>query len=497
MKKYFLIISTLFFLFSTQSCSDRDLELFPPSLDDITDIATEAKLQQLLNGAYMTMGSVSIYGTQAMVYGDLMGDKMFVNSNPSFLSTYNFNYNSSQQPDLGGFYSGLYASIANCNLVINNQEVAANANVVRLKGEAKTLRALAYFTLVNYYSPSISSGQNQEFGVPLVLGNYDVNITPARATVAEVYSQIVADLKDGINQDDDAPGTKTTFSKNAAKLLLSRVYLSRRGAGDAAAALQLATEVRDAANAAYSAASALNPFIPSKDIAVANYFNYFAGKEDDLYENHPETLWELDLNSETNKVTGIGANMSLPGYYYRLDPKKAFLFNQTFYTSFAPTDVRRGSVAATSLLTNVGVPTLDDPKGYWTNKYPQISSAGRYYRNIKVLRYSEAFLNRIEALHLTGQDALALTELNQFALSRKGSTYTGANILNDILTERSKEFYGEGQRFLDLKRYNIPLSRPSNCTVCDLAATDKLFVFPVSQGAMNANPNLTQYPGYN
>ena len=70
--------------------------------------------------------------------------------------------------------------------------------------------------------------------------------------------------------------------------------------------------------------------------------------------------------------------------------------------------------------------------------------------------------------------------------------------MQDILTEKSKEFYGEGQRFLDLKRNNLPMVRPSNCTVnCTVTPDNKLFVLPMSQGALNANENLKQYPGDN
>lgn len=495
MKKYLLIISTLTLLSASNSCSERDLELFPPTLDEITGIDTSVKLQQMLNGAYLTMSSTSIYGTKAMVFGDIMGDKMFVNSNPSFLNTHNFNYNSAQQEEFGGFYSGLYSAIANCNLVINNTVVANDDNVVRMKAEAKIVRALAYYTLVNYYSPSPTSGINQKYGVPLVLENYDVNMQPGRATVAQVYDQIISDLKDGILHAEDM--SKLTLGPTAAKLLLSRVYLTRRASGDAQLALQLATEVRDLGmnTPGTFATGGVGP------IAATDYNTYYTAMDDGLSEEQPETVWELHLDKDTNRANGIGANISLPGYYYRLDPKKAFLFNQTFYGSFAATDVRRGPSAtvATSMLTQVGAPpiTVDTPRGYWTSKYPQVSNEGRYYRNIKILRFSEAYLNRIEALHLTGQDAQALTELNAFAASRSGSPYVGTDMLADILAERSKEFYGEGQRFLDLKRYNLPINRPSNCTVCSLPANDKLFVFPVTIEAMNNNPNLTQYPGYN
>ena len=485
MKKYFLIISTLFLLVTTNSCSERDLNLYPPFADEIDGVNTEAKMQQLLNGAYLNTSSANAYGTELMIFGDLLGDKLFVsNSNPSYLNTYNFNYNSSQNDF--GFYGGMYNVIVKCNMVINNKLVANSPNVTRIKAEAKILRGLAYFTLVNYYSPTPSSGINQEFGVPLVLTDYDVNIAPARATVAQVYDQIISDLKGGAVEALDTPSSKVILTKTAAKLLLSRVYLTRRAAGDAALALQYATDVVDN-----------GPSFGYSPVAKADYTKYWSGMSDDDSENQPETIWELDLNINTNGITGIGSNISLPAYYNRTDSRKCLLFNQTFYSSFATTDVRRGA-PTNGLLINVGVPNTDNPKGYWTNKYPRLSNNGNYFRDIKVLRYAEAQLNQIEALYLTGQNAVALTKLNAFALTRNGSTYTGTNLLDDILTEKSKEFYGEGQRFLDLKRYSLPVVKPSNCTMnCTLPANDRLFVLPMSRGALNTNKNLTQYPGYN
>lgn len=488
MKKYFLIISTLFLLVTTNSCSERDLDLTSGFSDEITGVDTEAKMQQLLNGAYLTTSSANAFGTELMIFGDLMGDKLFVsNSNPSYLNTYNFNYNSTQNDF--GFYGSMYNVIVKCNMVINNNLVPATANVTRIKAEAKILRGLAYFTLVNYYSATPSSGINQEFGVPLVLTDYDVNIQPARATVPQVYDQIISDLTAGATESLQAPGNKNLLGQTAAKLLLSRVYLTRRAAGDAALALQYATDVVDN-----------GPGLGYAPIDKADYTKYWSAMQDDDSEGKPETIWELDLNIDTNKFTGIGSNISLPAYYNRTDSRKCLLFNQTFYSSFAATDVRRGpTTGATGLLTNSGVPGTDSPKGYWTNKYPRLSNNGNYFRDIKVLRYAEAQLNQIEALYLTGQNALALTKLNTFAtVSRNGSAYTGTNLLDDILTEKSKEFYGEGQRFLDLKRYSLPVVKPSNCTMnCTLPANDRLFVLPMSQGALNYNQNLTQYPGYN
>lgn len=515
MKKYILIASSILCLAFTNSCSESDLELESQSTDNIEKPLTEEKIQMLLSGAYFNMSTTNGYGTNIMIAGDLLGDNLFVsNTNPSFLFTNNKTY-SPLQGDLS-FYGLMYNVIVACNMVINST-VTTNNNVERIKAEAKILRGYAYFTLVNYYSPAPTSGINQEYGVPLVLGNYDSMIQPARATVAQVYEQIITDLTAGANGALDIPSSKVILSKTAAKLLLSKVYLTRRAAGDAALALQYSNEVINNSPASFGSLNAKALTDPSKPFNITSnpymYYTYFAAPIDTNSENQPETIWELDMNGNSNIVTGVGSNEALPLYYNRVGSKKCLLFNKAFYDTFgaAPTaanavndDVRRGAPTL-GLLVSAGVPTTDTPRGYWTAKYPlttyetsQSTTQTSFYRNIKVLRFSEAKLNRIEALYLLGQTPLALTELNAFALSRQGKTYTGANLLNDILTERAKEFYGEGQRFLDLKRYNQPIIKSTNCTSnCNVAPNDKLFVLPVNQSSINANPNLKQYPGYN
>ena len=98
----------------------------------------------------------------------------------------------------------------------------------------------------------------------------------------------------------------------------------------------------------------------------------------------------------------------------------------------------------------------------------------------------------------SGQGATALAELNTFALERGGTTYSG-DALTAVLTEKRKEFAGEGQRFYDLKRNNLPMNKISNVpagAVSTVAAGDKLFVFPIPSYSINVNTNMTQYPGW-
>lgn len=526
MKKFLIIISALMVFSASNSCSERELELFPPSLDDLQDINTEEKLQLFLNAGYLTMSSVGAYGADAMALGDVLSDNLYVTNAKAYVITSNMNY-SALNNDTGGIYGRMYDAIMNCNLVINNTQVPNSEEVTRMKAEAKIVRAFAYMTLVNYFSPAPTSGVNQEFGVPIVLGDYDSSIQPARSTVAEVYTQIIADLTQGLANADELgamPDSKVFMTKTAAKLLLSRVYLTRRAAGDAQLALQYSSEIVNNSNS--------ENFAP---IAKQDYVTYWSGLSEETSENQRETIWELDLNVSSNLVNGIGANLALPTLYNRVSTdRRALLFTKNFYDSFPHTDlpsippppnnptapptpqslspdVRRGDTktVATSipgvpngtlpagLFSTLTLPLTDNPVGVWTNKYPRLTSSGNFMRNIKILRFAEAQLNRIEALHLTGQSGQALIELNAFATSRGGSLYTGTNMLNDILTEKAKEFYGEGQRFMDLKRHNLPLVKNSNCVMnCNVPANDKLFVMPISQSALNYNPNLKQYPGY-
>lgn len=473
MKKVLIAILAVFSMQFMNSCSEDDLDIKPTYLDTLDSIDTEEKLQMFLNGAYLRTTSASAFGAEALFFGDLLSDQMFASS---YLNTTNFNYN--MYVNDFSFYGTMYAAILNCNLVINNTVVENSENVNRIKAEAKILRAFAYMQLVSSYSATPSSGVNQEFGVPIMIGEYDLSAQPARNSVAEVYAQIISDLEAGVEGAYSAPEYKNYLSKTAAKLLLSRAYLTRKAPGDAELALQYATDVIENSGPSFA------------PIASENYVNYFNNTLNSMTENQPETIWELDLNTNNSGASGIGSNLSLSSYYERTGTRRSFLFTQTFFESFADTDVRK------NLFTSQGVPTTDDPRGIWTTKWTRNSESGNFVRDIKILRFAEAQLNRIEALYLTGQSPQALIELNEFAATRGGSPYSGGDLLNDILTERYKEFFAEGHRFYDLKRHNLPIIRTTNCSACSLPAGDLRFVFPMDEGAINANANLTQYPGY-
>ena len=96
-------------------------------------------------------------------------------------------------------------------------------------GENYYLRALSYFLLVNEFAQPYSNNPTQNPGLPLKLTSDPNDLPKFRSTVAEIYGQVVKDLKDAITYMTLPSGLKPKNScyatKEAAQALLARVYL--------------------------------------------------------------------------------------------------------------------------------------------------------------------------------------------------------------------------------------------------------------------------------
>ncbi len=497
--KYFIAATISAALFS--SCSEERLIEDPVDQFPIEQAITkESDMRNLLNGVYDQYSSSRGFGADILAFGDLISDNVFItstNTDVAFRNTGFLNW-SADISDFG-MLDELYDGIILANLVINSNKLEETPNVINYKGEARIARALGYFYAVSFYSPNPTSGVNQEYGVPLNLGVYNPQIKLPRATVSEVYDQIITDLTTAINtMTIDIPQDKGYLSKTAAKLLLSRVYLTRGQAGDYQKAIQYADEVIDVAGDNRGQGSfrfvGMDPdktFNENKE----DYVNYFSAADKALTANRPETVWEINMDQTASENPGV--NEALSSFYANNGSKRRFLFTSNFYSSFVTNDMRRG------LLNNVGTPNegVGVPRGVWTRKYVVAvtvnGTSAPHTQNVKVLRMSEAYLNKMEALFKLGRTPEALTELNAFTTKRGGTAYTSAT-LNNILNERRKEFFGEGQRFFDLKRNNLGFTRSTNCysIVCSVEGNSRLFIIPMPLREMNVNPNMTQYPDW-
>lgn len=164
--------------------------------------------------------------------------------------------------------------------------------------------------------------------------------------------------------------------------------------------------------------------------------------------------------------------------------------------------------------------------GYYLKKFLDPTSAGQFYRNTTTwveFRYAEILLNYAEAcIELggtnlqNGLDALNLVR-NRAGLPDR-VTADQATARGYLRQERAIEFFGEGHRWYDLRRwmmfgsvvsnvYGMKVKQMENGNFewkLDLTdnedsrtwASDKYYWLPLSRDEMNKAPNLQPQPGY-
>ncbi|WP_068596306.1 RagB/SusD family nutrient uptake outer membrane protein [Vaginella massiliensis] len=469
-------IFKLFFigaLLTFTSCDENDLDL-KYELGDVYDTSTghiesETKLIYVTNGIYNSVGGAGLYGAQYLIFNDVVSDNIFVsNSNDGYNVSYQ-NLSWSGDSDLGFLDVG-YNGINQANIVINEGSLPTTDVTKSLKGEAKLLRGFLYFTLVQLYSSNPTSGQYQEFGIPLNLGIYNPNTKYSRATVAEVYDQIIKDLSEGIvemNPNFRTTDAKTFISPLAGKLILSKVYLTRGASGDYDKAIALADEVMAA----------------QPPITKDKLYDYFTSTNVALLEQQPETLFEINQTANYN----LAVNAHISTFYSNSGSHRSLLAREAFYNQINSGDERK------RLFNTSGAPVTDTPKGVWLRKWPRNTGDGNWTVNVKVLRATEAKYIKMEALAKKGDSAAALALLNEHAAERGANPYSG-DAITAILADKKIEFIGEGHRFTDLKRNGLGFERETNCLSCSMPADSKYWVIPMPLSEMNRNPNMTQHP---
>lgn len=478
MKKInFLIISALLLM---MSCKKDFIEIAPVSTVSVDILfKTDKDYQDAIVGAYSVL---RLQGPNIWVFGDLPGDdteQQFFTS-VSLVGVDNFSININDNV-LISTWRNYYSMISRCNIILSKIEGADSAvikNKDKYIGEAKFLRALAYFDLVRIFGdvPSVTT--------PLTTQEaYKVG----REKADKIYEDIiVADLTDA---EKKLPSRYTgadvgRATSGAAKSLLGKVYLTRKDFTKAASKLQEVTTMGYA-------------LLPSFN----DVFNY------QREEHHSEYIFDI----EYEEGVGLGStftNTFAPGYaivlnFYGITGQggSAGSPSEEMFTLFEPTDVRKDITVAKGFTDNNGnyiaTPTYDIRT--FTKKYfTKTLRAGDSKANWKVLRYADVLLMNAEALNENGNTALALENLNKVRVRARLAALvnlTKDQIRERIYLERRLELYLEGHRWFDLVRTGRALS-----TMQSKGMKPYMTVFPIPLSQIqliNDATVLPQNPGYN
>ncbi|WP_443943627.1 RagB/SusD family nutrient uptake outer membrane protein [Pedobacter sp. AW1-32] len=483
MKNYFNPIIKKTFAFSAaltiitfSACEKTDsLTISPQTTISDSDIfKSPARIEGLVNGIYKALKAASLYGGRYLLYQDVRGED-FINLTANTYTAYESwnNSYSSGSNDINNLWSAGYTTINNANVLIAG--LAANPGIVTTQkaaeytGEAKFLRALAYYSLVVSYAQPYNKNAGASKGLPLrlVAETGTANNDLARSSVAEIYAQIIKDLDDAeatLPQNYTSNELNTTRAHASTAIALkTRVYLSMNNwAKVTAEAAKLAPQT---AAPFSTTATAVKHSLQTSIAAI------FASDYTSV-----ESIFSMPMSS-LDSYTGQSAiayvyNTNLE---YYLNPSGILGDAQ-----WSSTDDRRALTRTVS------------GKQYF-KKYAKPSPFLDY---IPVIRYSEVLLNYAEAAAKLGDLTLA-TNLLKAVHQRSdasfvfpsASTATQQALVETIWKERRIELLGEGFRGPDLLRnlQTLPAKGDSNLQTPAVASTADNYIFPAANTELATN----------
>ncbi|MCH7397364.1 RagB/SusD family nutrient uptake outer membrane protein [Belliella sp. DSM 107340] len=381
-----------------------------------------------------------------------------------------------------------YLLIANANMIIANIDDTPGAQSEKdeIKGQAYAYRAWAHWSLVQMFAERYDAGgANTQLGVPLALE--PITEGGPRNTVAEVYEQVNADLDVAISLLTERRNNKSHFNQAIVRGVKARVALTQ---GNYALAAQLANQARS---------------------------GYALMSQDQLYEGfndvgNPEWMWgSAQQDDQQTFFASFFAYMSLNfnSTNIRQNPKA---INSTLYAQISDTDARKGLWDPNAGTASLRDPFIDEMTlssfakiNYMNRKFlaqANASSVG----DVPYMRAAEMYLIEAEALARAGQNGPAQDVLFELASARDDaytkSTSTGQTLINEILIQRRVELWGEGFRWYDLKRLNLPLDRTGANHVASVInqkftepAGSPRWQWKIPLDELNANEFMVQNPG--
>ena len=448
MKILYIILGSLLLF----TACDNDLEQLPPLDAEATSLTT---FTEVLNAAYYYQQAAT---TPMAIMGDFRADNMRMDEEP-YPAFDRFN------SDLAGgdlvgqffrpFYSTLYKSILSTNNVIDNSDDDTQV------AEAKFLRALSYFKLVQ------------------VFGDVTVNLSAApdindksllaRQSATSVYNDvIIPDFQDAIDVLDNSGLSIGRATQIAARGLLGKVYMHL--GNFSSAETEFAAVV---ANAAGEGISLQDNF--------ADIFGGEKGGENDL---NSEIIFAIQLSTSIDDNYGF---TGFPGWFSGgdtkslepLDPDLIAAFDAVAGDTLPGGDLRRAhSIIDTSLIgTKWG--GLDQD---WIE-----------------LRYADVLLMHAEAMNENGASAEEVLDILDPIRTRAGLNVLDHAVLSSqaqvreaIYDERRLELAFEGHRWFDLVRTGTVDAEMGE------SVNSNYYVFPIPDSEVTSSDGtIEQNPGYN
>jgi hypothetical protein len=462
---------------TVSSCNKEFLNAVPElDLSDATVFNTPERVLSQVNGLYGSAKSGSLFGGRYLIYNDIRGEE-WVNRTTNSVTGYS-TYQGNQDPSdsyLAAFWVQGYLTINRANLFIEgltaNPTAVSSTLAANYRGEAKFLRALTYFSLVQFFAKPYSLDNGASPGLPLRLKGEttSANNDLARSTVAQVYAQVLKDLNEAETELPDSYSSAllntTRAHKNSAIALKTRVMLAMKNYAG------VITE----ANKIVSAAA---PFKSSARVAHALQADVSAVFKAPYTTTESIFSFPMDATNAPGTQNQLGYYWNAGNVEYYLNTGATGIYNNA---QFAATDDRK---------TKLTVATTAVAKFPSLTKFSGVSPYVDYVPNI---RYAEVLLNLAEA-EAEGGSLTRAAALLQAVHGRSDASYvfgslaTKSEVVKAILTERRIELLGEGFRANDVLRRGEPLNSFGAGAI--IQPNDPRYIYGIPLSEVQTNPSI-------
>lgn len=507
------VISGVFLMLFSLACTDLN-ERISSELTDDTFFQTEDEFIAALGDAYTVLGGWQNHGG-VFSLNEVSSDEAAIPvKGPDWED--GFVWVDAHRHTIGvdhgptnGTWNFLFSGVSNTNRLIFQFQSALEAGnadpelAANFIAELRAMRAFYYYFLLDNFG-----------NVPIVDSFADAPENPSnnpnfQAGRQQVFDFVESELNATINLISDNPrGSYGRFHKYAAHFLLAKLYLN--------------AEVYTGTPRWQGVIDNVDAIINSGHFSLSpNFFDNFRTDN----RNSPETIFGIPYD----EVFLGGFNMHHMTLHYghqqtfnfQQQPWNGYTSLQAFYESFEDGDVRKDGFIVGPQFALDGSPIIDTDiapghhltitpeitaivmesplsrqMGVRFNKFEYaIGATPDLSNDFPVFRYADAILMKAEA---------------QFRLNGGGQTYlnmirTRAGVApiainhQNILAERGRELYTEIWRRQDLIRF--PGTQGGQTAFNDpwwekSISSAHRNVFPIPRAQMDANPNLTQNPGY-
>lgn len=519
MMKRLYILSAVVLALVAGGCEEDFLDKKPSrqlSSEQIADAAT--KDPSLLNGniagLYSTMYNTGTGGTDLNhddfgqkgydIYSDMLSSDMVLGALnygwysgvAGYTATQDYTTNAAYMP-WRYYYRIVFAANGVIDALGGTDAEQTEPEQRHIMGQAKAMRAYAYFYLSHFYGLGYGDGTEK------ILPIYTTTDVPNQplSTADEVYNLIISDLTTAIDYlSDFNRASKDQVNASVAKGLLAYTYAARGTTQDLQNVVALTADIID--NGGFRLMTE-DEVVARFDPATHQLLNPEAG-----FNNvaNPSWMWGVDLTLANNlDLVSWWGQVDLFTYSYAWagDPK---VIDNALYDAIPATDIRKNQFVE---IADYYGPGLYVPINKFFAQHRTLESASLDesdewggQRNIIAdyvyMRLEEMYLLNAEANARLGQDAAAQTRLKELLdLRVDDSSYvdalSGQALQDEIYLQTRIELWGEGKTYLAMKRNHRSVTRGDNHLFFagdTFSYDDDELTFPIPQAEVLNNPVL-------